>query len=150
MATTAVISTHASAGVPAYAALSRLAKTGKRTDIMRAVRLGIEPQTVGYLADAIGITQERMAQLAGISPRTLHRRLSEPTLTPDESDRVVRFLRLWLRAVDVLEGEDEARHWLAAPKSALHGETPLEYATTEIGAQDVDDLLGRIEHGVFT
>jgi putative toxin-antitoxin system antitoxin component (TIGR02293 family) len=105
---------------------------------------------VGYLADAIGITQERMAQLAGISPRTLHRRLSEPALTPDESDRVVRFLRLWLRAVDVLDGEDEARRWLAAPKSTLLGETPLDYATTEIGAQDVDDLLGRIEYGVFT
>jgi len=32
----------------------------------------------------------------------------------------------------------------------LGGETPLEYAETEVGAREVEDLLGRIEYGVYS
>ena len=43
-----------------------------------------------------------------------------------------------------------ARKWLKEPSWALGDVTPLQYADTELGAQGVEDLLGRIEHGVFT
>jgi len=48
-------------------------------------------------------------------------------------------------------GDDEkaAAQWLKEPVRALGGETPLEMAETEIGAQEVNALLVRIEHGVF-
>ncbi len=50
----------------------------------------------------------------------------------------------------MLEGEEAAREWLKSPLPALAGKTPLEFADTEPGAQEVEDLLGRIEHGVFS
>jgi Protein of unknown function (DUF2384) len=45
------------------------------------------------------------------------------------------------------EDLERAREWLKSPQFALGGEIPLEYADTEPGAQIVEDLLGRIEHG---
>ena len=39
---------------------------------------------------------------------------------------------------------------LGTPALAFHWETPLDYADTEIGAQAVEQLLGRIEHGIFS
>jgi uncharacterized protein (DUF2384 family) len=35
-------------------------------------------------------------------------------------------------------------------QKGLGGKTPLEYADTEPGAREVEDLLGRLEHGVFS
>jgi putative toxin-antitoxin system antitoxin component (TIGR02293 family) len=40
--------------------------------------------------------------------------------------------------------------WLKSPQKALGGKTPLEYSDTEPGAREVEDLLGRLEHGVFS
>ena len=54
------------------------------------------------------------------------------------------------RAVEVLESEENARRWLTSPQFGLGGAVPLEYAETEVGAREVEDLLGRIEHGVYS
>ena len=66
------------------------------------------------------------------------------------SERVYRLADLMARATDVLHSDEEAKYWLKTPKKALGGETPLSLADTEIGAKEVKDLLGRIEHGVFS
>ena len=39
--------------------------------------------------------------------------------------------------------------WLATPQPGLNAEKPLEFARSEIGAREVEDLIGRLEHGVF-
>jgi putative toxin-antitoxin system antitoxin component (TIGR02293 family) len=44
---------------------------------------------------------------------------------------------------------ERAREWFKAPNRALGNTTPFEYADTEPGAREVEDVLGRIEHGVF-
>ena len=54
------------------------------------------------------------------------------------------------KAVEVMESEDNARQWLTSPQVGLGGAVPLEYAETEVGAREVEDLLGRIEFGVYS
>jgi putative toxin-antitoxin system antitoxin component (TIGR02293 family) len=67
-----------------------------------------------------------------------------------ESERLFRLACLYDKAVEVFEDPQMARKWLKEPSWALGDVTPLRYADTELGAQEVEDLLGRIEHGVFT
>jgi putative toxin-antitoxin system antitoxin component (TIGR02293 family) len=57
---------------------------------------------------------------------------------------------LFARASEALGGHANARSWLVEPARAFHGECPLDYADTEIGAREVEALLGRLEHGVFS
>jgi putative toxin-antitoxin system antitoxin component (TIGR02293 family) len=45
-------------------------------------------------------------------------------------------------------GLDEARTWLFAPHLALDSHSPIEFASTEIGAREVESLIGRLEHGI--
>jgi len=52
--------------------------------------------------------------------------------------------------LDVLEDAELARQWFKMPAKALGGKTPLQYADTEPGVQEVEDLLGRIVYGVFS
>jgi putative toxin-antitoxin system antitoxin component (TIGR02293 family) len=60
------------------------------------------------------------------------------------------FARLLSLAVVTLESDENARAWLASPQVGLGGAIPLEMARTEEGAREVEDLLGRIEHGVYS
>lgn len=91
--------------------------------------------------DAIGLVQ--------ISPRTLSRRKEEGRLHPDESDRLIRAARIFALTTELFDGDiDSARSWLTARQPALGGSTPIEYASTEIGAREVEALIGRLEHGI--
>jgi putative toxin-antitoxin system antitoxin component (TIGR02293 family) len=114
------------------------------------LRVGLPISELHELQGCLDVPMERLAQILGISKATLHRRRDEGRLDAFESDRVVRFARLLGRAVEVLESEEAARQWLASPQIGLGGETPLVYAESEVGAREVEDLLGRIEHGVYS
>ena len=72
-------------------------------------------------------------------------------MTSGESDRLLRTARLFRLAVDLFDGDRQAaRQWLQTPKRALGGATPLDHAATEVGAREVEDLVGRAEHGVVS
>jgi putative toxin-antitoxin system antitoxin component (TIGR02293 family) len=86
----------------------------------------------------------------GMSRSTLMRRRKTGHLDMAESDRLLRFARLYRLSVETLGDVDAARNWLNAPARALDMVAPLEFAETETGAREVENLLGRIEHGVFS
>jgi len=91
--------------------------------------------------EAIGMVQ--------ITARTLSRRKGEGRLHPDESDRLIRAARIFAQAAELFEGDVEsARKWLTTPQPGLGGAPPVEYAATEVGAREVEALLGRLEHGI--
>ena len=93
---------------------------------------------------------ERLIPLLGISKATLHRRKAGGRLDTAESDRVVRYARLLGQAAGVMESLESGRRWLASPQVGLGGAVPLEYAQTEVGAREVENLLGRIDYGVYS
>jgi putative toxin-antitoxin system antitoxin component (TIGR02293 family) len=102
------------------------------------------------LRQNMGLSREEMAELVQIKPRTLDRRKKEGRLHPEESDRLLRASRVFGRAIALFEGDIEgALGWLSSPQRALGGAVPLEMARTEIGAGEVEDLIGRLEQGVF-
>ena len=118
--------------------------------IVERVRDGLPFSEFTAMREMLGLTEDRLGQLIGIPKATLHRRKKAMHLDRLESDRLVRYGRLFQRATAALGGEAAARSWLTAPAIAFHDETPLDYADTEIGAREVEALLGRLEHGVFS
>lgn len=133
-------------GLPGRSAAKRFS-AGR---LIEAVRAGLPVEEFEELRRCLGLPAERLASLLGISRATLHRRKLAGRLDALESDRVVRFARLTGRAVEVLESADAARKWLNSPQAGLGGAVPLEYAETELGAREVEDLLGRMDAGVYS
>ncbi len=119
-------------------------------ELIALVRAGLPVSELDALQNVLDIPIEKLAPKLGISKATLHRRKGAGQLGPDESDRVVRFARLMAAAIHVFESEKAARAWMSSPQLGLGGETPLDYADTELGAQEVQLLLGRIDHSVYS
>ena len=114
----------------------------------RRVAEGLPTYTLEEVRSKLSLSKREFADVIQISERTLTRRTREDTLPPDESDRVYRFSRLIELAAHVLGSEKEAREWMKEENYALGDATPLELARTEPGAGLVEQLLGRIEHGL--
>lgn len=128
----------------------RLLKVRRKDELVRKVQSGFDVALLGNLVEASGLTGERIAAMTGISKRTLRRRQASGHLTADESDRLLRASRIFEMALDLFEGNAaDARRWLLASSAALGGSAPIEYASTEVGAREVEQLIGRLMHGVF-
>ena len=126
-------------------------KTNNLNEMISMIKKGLPAETVVTLSTSLDMSIKATAELTNIAESTLARRRREKgKLRASESDRVVRIARLRDRAVVVLEEEQRANRWFKTPLKALHGCTPLEYAESELGAQEVMNLLGRLEHGVFS
>jgi putative toxin-antitoxin system antitoxin component (TIGR02293 family) len=114
------------------------------------VAAGLPTQALREISGSLGIQMSRVGPLVNIAPKTLQRRLQAGgRLKPAESERVVRLMRLVARAHAVLGDEAKARAWLERPLRELGGKTALELSATEPGAREVEQVLGRLEHGVF-
>lgn len=135
------------------ALISSASTLGVRVQSVRALRKRIEHgfayTAFERLRAAIDLPAPAVAALVQIPERTLARRKQKGALLPTESERVFRISRVLTKATDLFEGDREAAlAWLAAPSRALGGERPLDLARTEVGAREVEDLIGRLEHGV--
>jgi putative toxin-antitoxin system antitoxin component (TIGR02293 family) len=124
---------------------------GDAIEISRQIHAGFSFSSLARLQKAMGLPWERISHFVGIAPRTLTRREAEGKLRADESDRVLRAASIFEMTLDLFEGNiSAARQWLLARQAGLGGEVPLEFASTEVGAREVENLIGRLEHGVFT
>jgi putative toxin-antitoxin system antitoxin component (TIGR02293 family) len=115
----------------------------------RAVRAGLPVTVVVDLARQLELPVEDVLDWMHLPQRTWARRKQAGVLDVFESDRVARLSRLVRRASAVVGGMPEARTWLTTPQRSLGRRRPFDVASTEVGADEVFALLGRIEHGVF-
>jgi putative toxin-antitoxin system antitoxin component (TIGR02293 family) len=114
------------------------------------IHAGLSFQAVQNLQRALELPLEKMAAVLGMSRATLHRRKTQGKIDQHESERLVRYQRLLKKADDVFGDVASAREWLTHKQPGLDGAVPLDFARTEIGAREVENLLGRIEYGVYS
>lgn len=121
-----------------------------KKELIAELKEGLPIDAFDKLRAQMDLSATDLANVINLAPRTLSRRRKSGRLFTDESERLFRIASLFDRAVDVLGDRETARQWFKGPKRALGGQTPLQFADTEPGANEVAALLGRLEHGVFS
>src|SRR5271167_5051269 len=121
------------------------------TDLAELVREGLPASSLTALAESLDLRNASLSKKLGIPQRTLTRRLSQHSrLSAAESDRTVRLARVYATAVEMIGNKQKAVEWLRTPNRALGGERPLDQLGTDLGAREVEDVLGRIAYGVYS
>ncbi|MFC0269547.1 type II RES/Xre toxin-antitoxin system antitoxin [Kushneria aurantia] len=134
--------------------------TGKRPatvksalDIHALIEKGLPSEGVIDFVETIELLHDKkvVARVFGISERTLYRRRSKPgPLSTEQSGRTWRFAEILTRAEDVFGDSGTAQRWMNTPAMALEGHKPIDLITTQVGHDLVDDLLTRLDYGVYT
>ena len=137
-------------GAHAYVVLLGL-DTFDPPDLLRAVKKGLAYRTFERFRQNTSLPLDRVLDLIDMPRRTLTRRKREGRFLPDESDRLLRASRVFGKALELFEGDrGAATEWLNSRQPALGGAVPLDLAKSEVGALEVERLVGRLEHGVFS
>lgn len=114
------------------------------------VRQGLPFAALEEVMSRFDLGRQQISEVLHLPERTLARRKREERLRPDESDRLVRLARVAAQAEETLGAAERAATWLRRPNRALGGEPPLGLLDTDLGAREVEAVLGRLEHGVYS
>lgn len=120
------------------------------TELRGRVRTGLPYQSLESIRERLKLSLPEAAIVLRVPLRTLARRRDEQRLDADESDRLYRLARIAGQAVAVLGTNEKAVTWLRRPNRSLNGEVPLALLDTDLGARQIEEVLGRIEHGVVS
>jgi putative toxin-antitoxin system antitoxin component (TIGR02293 family) len=119
-------------------------------ELRAQLRTGLPYSALEAVASGFEIGTADLVAVLHVPSRTLARRKREKRLRADESDRLFRLSRIATLAEDVLGSREKAIRWLHQPNRALGSATPLHQLDTELGARQVEDVLLRIAHGVYS
>ena len=111
------------------------------------VRQGFSLDVVDRAVAAGKISPVELDRLV-LPRKTLAHRRTLGSLTSDQSDRLSRVLRIINEAETTFGGPTKAHAWLRRPTALLDGESPLDRLDTDFGTRQVEELLGRIAHGL--
>jgi len=125
-------------------------QAGTTPELIAAVKRGLPTGAFAALAAELGISEAVLAGVTGISPSTLLRRKKAGRLSAEESEHLVRVATLLDTAARLFGGVAAGADWMRSGNPALGGASPLAFADTEIGAREVESLLGRVEFGVYS
>ena len=117
--------------------------------LIKAVREGLEYSYFETLQSDLGLSQQALAELLAITPRTLQNRKHSGRFTPQESDHLLRIARVLAHVKAFFGTLEQSRNWLKKPAYAFNDQTPLSLLDTEIGAEQVTILIKRIDYGVL-
>jgi putative toxin-antitoxin system antitoxin component (TIGR02293 family) len=115
--------------------------------VVELVRRGLPIGAVQFVLNSGRLTLAELDQVV-LPRRTLAHRRKLGTLTPEQSDRLIRVARVLAAAEATFGGQQKAGTWLRRPTTALRGERPLNLLDTDEGTREVENLLGRIGHGI--
>ncbi len=117
-------------------------------DLADRVREGLPFAALVAVMEDYGVSRDVLCNILHLSARNFLRRKEQKRLSPDESDRLYRLARVIAHANRVFEDPDESADWIHTPNTSLGKQQPLTLLDTDIGVQQVDQVLGRIEHGI--
>jgi putative toxin-antitoxin system antitoxin component (TIGR02293 family) len=119
--------------------------------IIEQARQGVPTHKVDQLAQLLSITFKELATLLQVAERTLHRFRREGQLDKQASERLLLLENLAAHGLLVFDGQAEVlADWLRYPLRELKGQAPLQLLATISGFSLVDDVLTRIEYGVYS
>lgn len=120
---------------------------GNRRAAIDATRRGLPVAGVEELMNSGRLTLAEVDRVV-LPRKTLSHRRKIGTLTPEQSDRLIRVVRVIAAAEETFGSQEKAARWLRRPTDALEGDAPIALLDTTEGSREVEHLLARIDHGL--
>ena len=115
-------------------------------------RQGLAGLEAGRIAGLLGVSDKEMARLLNQSVATFHRQAKAGQIRLDAttSERLLLLTRLAAYGAEVFQDQGKFTRWLRRPLRVLADHSPLDLMDSATGVQLIEDILGRIEYGVFS
>lgn len=112
---------------------------------------GLTTRSIDELAHALGISRKTIAEkIFDMSVKTLERKAPKERLDKRTSSHAIEIAKVMTHAYEVFQDEEKMKRWVSTPNRALNDKTPLALMDTLTGLRMIDDVLGRVQEGVYS
>jgi len=112
--------------------------------------LGLPKVCLINIARFMNITIREMADLVDLSTKTLERKKPEDPMDKVVSSQAIEIASTLAHGMKVFEDQNKLNRWLSKDNLALGDKKPLELLGTPTGIKLVNNILTRIEEGIFS
>lgn len=88
--------------------------------------------------------------ISGTSEHSLSHLKPNQNIPQQTAEVTISLMRAYSKATEIFGSEENAVKWLKTPNKVLDGITPVQAMSSRFGAEEVMDILGRIEYGVYS
>lgn len=116
------------------------------------IKQGLPAGSVFFLQKQLNLGDKEYSATLGVSDKWLgrYRKESHKHLSTNMGDRLYRIARIFKLAEEVFEKKSAVNRWLHRPQTGLNERVPLDLLQTEVGTKEVEELLYRIEYGIYS
>ncbi|MDO3644472.1 antitoxin Xre/MbcA/ParS toxin-binding domain-containing protein [Mucilaginibacter sp. L3T2-6] len=120
-------------------------------DLITLSSEGLTKASLDALISHLGISKKSFSEnILDTSVKTLERKKSTDKLDRRTSSHIIEITKVVEHAFEVFEDEEKVKHWLNSPNRALNNIKPIDLFYLPTGLGMVNDILGRIEEGVYS
>ncbi len=116
-------------------------------DLNTIIGKGLPYRSVQPLMTFLDLNTQEIANLTGVSQRTISRWADDSIIGVLPSKNLVKVDELVHKGIEVFGSEDSFKSWLQQPNTALGDEKPIDLLPTPYGTELVEDAIEAMEYG---
>jgi len=130
-------------------ALLKSESINQRTDLIAIARNGIKTKYIPAIQKFTSLTDKELSSILPISQRQLVRYAPSHKLNKEITSHLIQLIELFQKGFKLF-GQEKFRLWIRTPNKVLDNNLPMDLMDTSIGIKMIEDIIGRIEHGVYS
>jgi putative toxin-antitoxin system antitoxin component (TIGR02293 family) len=109
----------------------------------------LNKKTVNRLIKNSKLPTKYILRYLGISTQSLSVKTDSSKLSVPVSDRVLDLAQLYVHGIDAFDSVEKFNLWLETSLPILEGRKPIDLIQSSRGVKVIDEILLRIEYGMF-
>lgn len=119
-------------------------------DIIDLAVAGMSTKVIRAVQTRARFSNKEISEFLNISPSTYQRYHTKKKLKRDESEKLFHLSSIIAKGIIIFGSEEQFSQWLHLDNIALGGRKPITWLSSHIGREEILNVLGRIEYGIFS
>ncbi|HVG16703.1 MAG TPA: antitoxin Xre/MbcA/ParS toxin-binding domain-containing protein [Chitinophagaceae bacterium] len=117
---------------------------------MELIEDGISKKALESFKEKAGLDYDQLAEFLNVARATLINKKGEDKFNRDVSDKIVSLVDIYSYGYEVFEDREKFNQWIFRPNKALGNQAPFNFLHNTFGRQEIKNLIGRIDYGVYS
>jgi|SRR6185437_11677967 len=117
---------------------------------MHIVRDGVTKKDLELLKSKADLDYTMLAKALSVTRATLINKKRGERFGAGLSEKIVGMADLYSYGFEVFEDKERFNQWMSKPNKALGGQVPYDLIDNQFGREEVKNVIGRIEYGIYS
>ena len=119
-------------------------------DKMKILKAGLTKVNLEKLKQRASLDYDKLSQALSVTRATLINNKGTEKYSNTVSERILALSDLYSYGYKVFEDEVKFNDWMFKPNKALGNKIPYDIVDNQFGREEIKNLIGRIEYGVYS